>query len=110
MVDRTTRRPEVAPLSSPTSAGVARAFICAWVACTTGLPQSHIPSDLRTADYVFIPHDGHRGPPQPPYDGPFRVLETGDKTFAINIGGKPDHISTSIWTAPYCWFRPRSCC
>ncbi|TWW74045.1 Retrovirus-related Pol polyprotein from transposon 297 [Takifugu flavidus] len=46
-----------------------------------GLPPSHVPPSLERADYVFIRHGAHRGPLQPPYDGPFRVLESGDKHF-----------------------------
>jgi len=42
-------------------------------------------------DYVCIHHDAQRGPLQPPYDGLFRVLETGDKHFGVDIG-KPEHI------------------
>ncbi|XP_059361850.1 uncharacterized protein LOC132101153 [Carassius carassius] len=58
-----------------------------------GLPQSHIPAGLQTADYVFIRHDAHRGPLHPPYEGPFRVLETGDKHFVVDRGGKPERLS-----------------
>ncbi|XP_051993051.1 LOW QUALITY PROTEIN: uncharacterized protein K02A2.6-like [Xyrauchen texanus] len=58
-----------------------------------GLPQSHIPAGLQTADYVFIRHDAHRGPLRPPYEGPFRVLETGDKHFVVDRGGKPERLS-----------------
>ncbi|KAJ8404924.1 hypothetical protein AAFF_G00333110 [Aldrovandia affinis] len=49
--------------------------------------------DLQSARYVFIRHDAHRNPLQPPYDGPYRVVETGDKTFIIDIGGSMEHIS-----------------
>ena len=58
-----------------------------------GLPQSHIPAGLQTAEYVFIRHDAHRGPLRPPYEGPFRVLETGDKHFVVDMGGKPERLS-----------------
>ena len=58
-----------------------------------GLPQPHIPASLWSAGYVFVRHDAHRGPFQPPYDGPFRVLEAGDKTFVVDMGGKPEHVS-----------------
>ena len=58
-----------------------------------GLPQSHIPGGLRTAAYVFIRHDAHRGPLRPPYEGPFRVLETGDKHFVVDMGGRPERLS-----------------
>ena len=57
-----------------------------------GLPQSHIPAGLRTAAYVFIRHDAHRGPLRPPYEGPFRVLETGDKHFVVDMGGRPERL------------------
>ncbi|XP_075315187.1 uncharacterized protein l1td1 [Odontesthes bonariensis] len=55
-----------------------------------GLPNSHVPSGLQSAGYVFIRVDGHRGPLRPPYEGPFRVVETGDKHFVVDIGGKPE--------------------
>ncbi|KAJ8397610.1 hypothetical protein AAFF_G00436090 [Aldrovandia affinis] len=57
------------------------------------LPRIHVPQDLQSARYVFIRHDAHRNPLQPPYDGPYRVVETGDKTFIIDIGGSMEHIS-----------------
>ena len=57
------------------------------------LPQSYTPPRLSSAEYVFIRHDAHRGPLQPPYDGPFRVLETGVKHFVVDIGGRAERIS-----------------
>jgi len=44
-----------------------------------GTRVSRVPADLRSAEHVFIRHDAHRGPLRPPYDGPFSVLEHGDK-------------------------------
>ncbi|KAL7844548.1 hypothetical protein SRHO_G00230870 [Serrasalmus rhombeus] len=58
-----------------------------------GLPSSHVPSGLQSAGFVFIRVDGHRRPLRPPYEGPFRVVETGDKHFVVDIGGKPECIS-----------------
>ncbi|XP_059927934.1 uncharacterized protein LOC132472359 [Gadus macrocephalus] len=58
-----------------------------------GLPKACVPPSLRMAGYVFIRHDAHRGPFRPPYNGPFRVLEAGDKAFLVDIGGRPDYIS-----------------
>ena len=57
------------------------------------IPRSHIPVKLHSAGYVFIRQDAHRGPFQRPYDGPFRVIEAGPKTFIVDIGGKPEHVS-----------------
>ncbi|KAJ8386952.1 hypothetical protein AAFF_G00161290 [Aldrovandia affinis] len=56
------------------------------------LPRIHVPQDLQSARYVFIRQDAHRNPLQPPYDGPYRVVETGDKTFIIDRGSM-EHIS-----------------
>ncbi|KAJ8392617.1 hypothetical protein AAFF_G00072910 [Aldrovandia affinis] len=53
------------------------------------LPQSRIPGNLCTAEFIFVRHDAHRGPTA----ATIRVLEPGDKTFVVDIGSKPDHIS-----------------
>lgn len=42
---------------------------------------------------LFIRHDAHRSPLQPPYDGPFRVLEAGPKSFVVDMGGSPERVS-----------------
>ncbi|KAK3800146.1 hypothetical protein RRG08_015104 [Elysia crispata] len=49
---------------------------------------SIVPQSLRDAKFVFIRHDGHRSPFQLPYDGPFRVITSSDKTFRIMVGGR----------------------
>ena len=54
---------------------------------------SAVPQSLRDAKFVFIRHDGHRGPFQRPYNGPFRVITSGDKTFCIMVGGREEIIS-----------------
>lgn len=41
----------------------------------TTTPVLYLPKDLLSARYVFILHDSYQTPLQPPYDGPFRVLE-----------------------------------
>lgn len=33
-----------------------------------------IPTDLKTCSHIFLPHDVVNKPPQPTYDGPFKVL------------------------------------
>ena len=58
-----------------------------------GVPASQVPPSLRTADYVFIRHDAHRGPLRPPYDGPFRVLEHRPKHLVVDIGGRVGRVS-----------------
>ena len=58
-----------------------------------GTQVSRVPADLRSAEHVFIRHDAHRGPLRPPYDGPFRVLEHGDKHLVVDLGGKAERVS-----------------
>ena len=55
--------------------------------------KTFIPGDLLVAKYVFIRHDAHRNPLQRPYDGPFKVLESGVKTFRVQIGNREEQIS-----------------
>ena len=35
--------------------------------------------DLETSPYVFVRHDAIGGPLQPPYDGPYQVIQRGEK-------------------------------
>lgn len=44
--------------------------------------------DLSTVSHVFLRQDFVRKSLQPPYAGPFRVIERNDKFFKIDIGGK----------------------
>ncbi|KAJ8382411.1 hypothetical protein SKAU_G00031890 [Synaphobranchus kaupii] len=52
--------------------------------------MEQVPPGLRSAGYVFIRRDAHRSPLQPPYDGPFRVLEHGAKHLVVDIGDRDD--------------------
>ena len=58
-----------------------------------GQQRTHMPVDLDQANFVYIRRDGHKAPLQRPYDGPFRVLERGPKTFLVELGGRTDTIS-----------------
>ncbi|XP_056143517.1 sodium channel protein type 4 subunit alpha B-like [Lampris incognitus] len=75
------------------SAHLAGKVIFSKVDLVRGYYQSHIPGSVQLAEYVFIHHHAHRGPLQPPCDGPFRVLETGNKHFMVEVGNKPERIS-----------------
>ena len=56
-------------------------------------PTTSILPSLSSAKFVFIRHDSHKSPLQPPYIGPFRVLATGDKSFTIQVGHREETIS-----------------
>ncbi|KAK7930700.1 hypothetical protein WMY93_007095 [Mugilogobius chulae] len=57
------------------------------------VPRSFVPSTLRSARFVFVRRDAHRSPLQPPYDGPFRVLEKRAKDFCLDMGGRRELVS-----------------
>ena len=48
--------------------------------------------DLKQSGFVFVRHDAHHSPFQRPYDGPYKVLESGDKTFTLDISGRKETI------------------
>ena len=58
-----------------------------------GLPHASVPSDLKDSQFIFIRRDAHRSPLQRPYEGPFKVLEAGAKSFTIDKGGRPELIT-----------------
>lgn len=49
--------------------------------------------DLNSTKYVFVRNDSIRKPLQPPYDGPYLVLEKDLKHFKVDIKGKSTTIS-----------------
>ncbi len=57
-----------------------------------GAAPVSVPAGLQQAEFVFIRRDAHRTSLQRPYEGPFRVIETGPKTFKIDIGGKTETV------------------
>ena len=58
-----------------------------------GFVSSNIPSILTKSDFVFLRRDCHKAPLERPYEGPFKVLEAGDKVFTLDIGGKRQRVS-----------------
>ncbi|XP_027002198.2 uncharacterized protein LOC113642761 [Tachysurus fulvidraco] len=58
-----------------------------------GLTVAWMPKDLSAAEFIFIHHDAHRNSLQPPYDGAFRVLEAGAKTFLVDVGGRTERVT-----------------
>ena len=54
---------------------------------------SYIPSDLSTAQYVFLRIDSVRRPLAPHYTGPHPVIQRSPKTFVIDISGRRETVS-----------------
>ena len=62
----------------------------------TPMPTSiyHPPShNLKRSQFLFVRRDAHRTPFQCPYEGPFKVMQAGDKIFTIDRGGQKEFIS-----------------
>ena len=63
--------------------------------------QHTIHPDLHTAQFVFVLRGGIRKALQPPYEGPFRVLERNQKTFILDWNGRPETVSIDRLKAAY---------
>lgn len=55
--------------------------------------SSSVSDVLKDASHVFIRHDAVRKPLQPPYDGPYRVLDRAPKYFTVEVKGRRDTVS-----------------
>ena len=58
-----------------------------------GVAPQHMPCELFASPYVFIRRDSHRPPLTPPYEGPYKVLQCGTKSFQIDVGSREEAIS-----------------
>ena len=58
-----------------------------------GDKKTFVFKELKTNPYVFIRNDALRGPLQPTYDGPYKVVERTDKNFVIEKNGRKARIS-----------------
>ena len=54
----------------------------------TSVRTSHVHSDLTACSYVFMRHDTMKKPLQPPFDGPYLVLNQTNKHFTLDFAGK----------------------
>ena len=54
-----------------------------------GQQACHVPASLAQCSYVYVRVDALRAPLCRPYEGPFKVLEPGPKTFKLERAGKP---------------------
>ncbi len=59
------------------------------------------PHNLAATGFVYVRHDAHRGPLQRPYAGPFKILETAEKHFILDINGRWDAVSVDRLKVAY---------
>lgn len=55
--------------------------------------KCHVPSELESANEVFIREDGIHKTLKRPYHGPYHVLEKGPKFFKVDFGHRTDYVS-----------------
>ena len=55
-----------------------------------GTKPSSVPTALAYSRFVFVRRDSHR---PPPYEGPYKVLVHGDKSFVLDYGTRQDSVS-----------------
>ena len=66
-----------------------------------GKHPEYKPHNLAATGFVYVRHDDHRGPLQRPYTGPFKILETAEKHFVLNINGRRDDVSVDRLKVAY---------
>ncbi len=49
--------------------------------------------ELSTCTHVFVRCDAVRKPLQPPYDGPFKVIDRKEKYFILDFGGRKNTVA-----------------
>ena len=54
---------------------------------------SFISHDLHSSSHVFVRDDSTRKPLQPPYRGPYKVLNRADKYYTLDINGHKETVS-----------------
>ena len=58
-----------------------------------GTAPSFVDPRLATVTHVFLRVDAVRPALHPPYEGPYRVIHRGDKTFTLDIKNKSSVVS-----------------
>lgn len=58
-----------------------------------GNTKVSMPKNIKNAKFVFIRRDARQTPLRRPYEGPYRVLEAGDKSFKVQRGNKMEVVS-----------------
>ncbi|KMQ84830.1 gag-pol protein [Lasius niger] len=57
-----------------------------------GQPATFIFKDMNKTTHVFVRHDAPTGTLQPPYDGPYEMLNRGEKTFKLRVNKKTTNV------------------
>jgi hypothetical protein len=57
-------------------------------------PAVFVHKDLAHSTHVFLRQDAVRRPLEPPYSGPYKVLDRTEKTLNITMNGRPVTVST----------------
>ena len=81
-----------------------KSTMCRLQAVPTRQPQhrrTHISNDLTMCSHVFVRHDALRKPLQPPYDGPYRVLQRSTKHYTIDRNRHPTIVSLDLLKAAH---------
>ena len=55
--------------------------------------KTYVPKDLSTCTHVYVRTDAVRTPLQPPYTGPYPIIQRRDKYFTLDIRGRKENIS-----------------
>ena len=55
--------------------------------------RASVPSTLGASGYVFVRRDAIKPTLQRPYDGPYKVLESGPKFYKLDYGGRCESVS-----------------
>ena len=70
---------------------------------------TYVPSNLASTGYVYVRVDSHRSPLQRPYEGPYRIIDTKDKYFIVDMKGRVEKISIDRLKAAYVSHPYASC-
>ena len=55
--------------------------------------KAYVSKDLAHCTHVFVRHDATHKPLQPPYNGPYKVMQRDDKNFTIEVNGQKKVVS-----------------
>ena len=66
-----------------------------------GKKPVYVPPNLASTGFVYVRNDAHRHPLQRPYDGPYRIINTNDKFYTLDIKGRSEKVSVDRLKAAF---------